>query len=195
MKNKQLQEDRMKGYFIQAAKEIIKSEGIKAISVRNIADRAGYSYTTLYNYFRDINDLVFECVSDFQNECLEFVQERTNSKATGYEAIKSKAVAYVQYFLEYPGIFELFYLTSSGDLGHKQKTLDMIANSFSLICEPEWNYLLKNNITFEPVVKKVRKQIEYTILGALLLYLNRQTPAQYNAFMQHIEEQIAYVLD
>jgi len=195
MKNKQLQEDRMKGYFIQAAKEIIKSEGIKAISVRNIADRAGYSYTTLYNYFRDINDLVFECVNDFQTECLEFVQERTNSNTTGYEAIKSKAVAYVQYFLEYPGIFELFYLTSSGDLGYKQKTLDMIANSFSLICEPEWNYLLKNNTTLEPVIKNVRKQIEYTILGALLLYLNRQTPAQYNAFMQHIEEQIAYVLD
>ena len=185
----------MKGYFIQAAKEIIKSEGIKAISVRNIADRAGYSYTTLYNYFRDINDLVFECVNDFQTECLEFVQERTNSNTTGYEAIKSKAVAYVQYFLEYPGIFELFYLTSSGDLGYKQKTLDMIANSFSLICEPEWNYLLKNNTTLEPVIKNVRKQIEYTILGALLLYLNRQTPAQYNAFMQHIEEQIAYVLD
>ena len=195
MKNKQLQEDRMKGYFIQAAKEIIKSEGIKAISVRNIADRAGYSYTTLYNYFRDINDLVFECVNDFQTECLEFVQERTNSNTTGYEAIKSKAVAYVQYFLEYPGIFELFYLTSSGDLGYKQKTLDMIANSFSLICKPEWNYLLKNNTTLEPVIKNVRKQIEYTILGALLLYLNRQTPAQYNAFMQHIEEQIAYVLD
>src|SRR5574344_533887 len=191
MKNKQLQEDRMKGYFIQAAKEIIKSEGIKAISVRNIADRAGYSYTTLYNYFRDINDLVFECVNDFQTECLEFVQKRTNSNTTGYEAIKSKAVAYVQYFLEYPGIFELFYLTSSGDLGYKQKTLDMIANSFSLICEPEWNYLLKNNTTLEPVIKNVRKQIEYTILGALLLYLNRQTPAQYNAFMQHIEEQIA----
>lgn len=195
MKNKQLQEDRMKGYFIQAAKELIKSEGIKAISVRNIADRAGYSYTTLYNYFRDINDLVFECVSDFQSDCSEFVKERTDCNLNGYEAIKSKAIAYVQYFLEYPGIFELFYLTSSGDLGHKQKTLDMIANSFSLICEPEWDFLLKNNTALEPVIQKVRKQIEYTIIGALLLYLNRQTPAQYNAFMQHIEEQIAYVLD
>ncbi|MBN2263533.1 MAG: TetR/AcrR family transcriptional regulator, partial [Prolixibacteraceae bacterium] len=66
MKNKQIQEERMKGYFVQAAKDILKSEGIKAISVRNIADRAGYSYTTLYNYFKDVNDLVFECVNDFQ---------------------------------------------------------------------------------------------------------------------------------
>jgi len=91
--------------------------------------------------------------------------------------------------------FEIFYLTSSDDLGYRQQTLDMIANSFSLICEPEWNYLLENNISSEQVAYKVRKQIGYTVMGALLLYLNRQTPAQYNEFLQHVEEQIAYVLD
>ena len=65
MKNKELQEKRMKGYFIQATKDILKGEGLKGISVRNIADQAGYSYATLYNYFKDINDLVFVCVNDF----------------------------------------------------------------------------------------------------------------------------------
>ena len=55
MKNKIIQEQRIKGYVIQAAKEILKGEGLKSISVRNIADQAGYSYATLYNYFKDIN--------------------------------------------------------------------------------------------------------------------------------------------
>lgn len=195
MKNKLLQEERMKGYFIQAAKEILKSEGIKAISVRNIAERAGYSYATLYNYFRDVNDLVFECVSDFQLECAEFVSHKVDPKLTAYDAIKAKATAYVQYFLEYPGIFDLFYLTTSGDLGHKQKTLDIIANSFGLICENDWKYLIDNNISTKPIADKVQKQIGYTVMGALLLYLNRQTPAQYNVFLQHIEGQVSWVLD
>jgi AcrR family transcriptional regulator len=195
MKNKLLQEERMKGYFVQAAKEILKSEGLKAISVRNIADRAGYSYTTLYNYFRDVNDLVFECVNDFQSDCAEFVTQKVDPTLTAYDAIKAKAIAYVQFFLEYPGIFELFYLTTSGDLGHKQKTLDIIANSFSLVCEKDWNYLIDNNLSTEPVANKVRKQIGYTVMGALLLYLNRQTPAQYNDFLQHVEEQVSWVLD
>ena len=53
MEKKEIQEQRMRGYFIQATKEIIKGEGIKSVSVRNIADRAGYSYATLYNYFKD----------------------------------------------------------------------------------------------------------------------------------------------
>ena len=49
MKNKEIQEKRMRDYFIQATREILKGEGIESISVRNIADRAGYSYATLYN--------------------------------------------------------------------------------------------------------------------------------------------------
>lgn len=93
------------------------------------------------------------------------------------------------------GIFELFYLTTSGDLGHKQKTLDIIANSFSLICENDWKYVIDNNTSTEAIVNKVRKQIGYTVMGALLMYLNRQTPAQYNEFLHHVEEQVSWVLD
>lgn len=195
MKNKQIQEERMKGYFIQAAKDILKSEGIKAISVRNIANQAGYSYTTLYGYFKDVNDLIFECVNDFQDECKQFVAHKVKQNTTGYEAIKAKALAYVQYFVEYPGIFELFYLTSSGDLGHKQKTLEIISRSFELICDSDWEYLVQNNLSPQQVIDKVKKQISYTVLGSLLLFLNRQTPSQYQEFMNHVELQISYVLD
>lgn len=195
MKNKQIQEERMKGYFVQAAKDILKSEGIKAISVRNIADRAGYSYTTLYNYFKDVNDLVFECVNDFQQECAKFVNLKTTQNSNGYAAIKAKAIAYVQYFIEYPGIFELFYLTTSGDLGYKQNTLDIIARSFELICQPDWDYIEQQKISNETIAKKVKKQIGYTLIGSLLLFLNRQTPIKFDEFMLDIEEQIAYVLD
>ncbi len=65
MKNKDVHEMRMKNYFIQATKEILKYERIKHVSVRSVAGRSGYSYTTIYNYFKDLNDLVFYCVEDF----------------------------------------------------------------------------------------------------------------------------------
>ena len=41
MQKKEIQEQRIKGYFIEAAKEMLKGEGLKSISVRNIAERAG----------------------------------------------------------------------------------------------------------------------------------------------------------
>lgn len=43
--------------FINATADIIKNEGIEAISIRSVASRAGYSSATLYLYFDDINQL------------------------------------------------------------------------------------------------------------------------------------------
>jgi DNA-binding transcriptional regulator YbjK len=63
---KQIQEQRMKSYFIQAAKDMLKGEGLKSLSVRSVADRAGYSFATLYNYFKDLNELIFVCVKIFR---------------------------------------------------------------------------------------------------------------------------------
>ena len=44
--------------FIEATAAIIREEGIDAISIRNVASRAGYSSATLYLYFEDINQLI-----------------------------------------------------------------------------------------------------------------------------------------
>ncbi|MBN2262317.1 MAG: hypothetical protein JW735_05350, partial [Prolixibacteraceae bacterium] len=99
------------------------------------------------------------------------------------------------YFIEYPGIFELFYLTTSGDLGYKQNTLDIIARSFELICQPDWEYIDQQKITGQALAEKVKKQIGFTLIGSLLLFLNRQTPLKFDDFMLDVESQIAYVLD
>ena len=54
MRNRQIQEERIKTYFLDSAKNLLRAEGLKGVSVRNVAYRAGYSYATLYNYFKDI---------------------------------------------------------------------------------------------------------------------------------------------
>ena len=60
MNNKELKEQRIKGYFIQAAKEILVGEGIKSLSVRSVSERAGYSYTTIYNYFENSINIIMD---------------------------------------------------------------------------------------------------------------------------------------
>lgn len=80
MRNRQIQEERIKTYFLDAAKNLLRAEGLKGVSVRNVAYRAGYSYATLYNYFKDINDLLFRCVEDFCQEVGDFVAARTERR-------------------------------------------------------------------------------------------------------------------
>ncbi|MFZ7131166.1 MAG: TetR/AcrR family transcriptional regulator [Eubacteriales bacterium] len=50
---------RMMGYFITAADEIIKEEGIEKATIRSIAEKAGYNSATIYNYFNDLEHLIF----------------------------------------------------------------------------------------------------------------------------------------
>jgi AcrR family transcriptional regulator len=195
MKNKDVQEKRMKGYFIQATKEILKSEGIKHVSVRSVADRAGYSYTTMYNYFKDLNDLVFYCVEDFFDECKDFAGEKVASTPNGVEKLKSKIVAYADYFIEYPGIFELFFLERMGDLQQKQSAIDLISLSLDRVCEEEWIYCLDHDLVKFKDAELIKNQIRYIVAGLLLFYLNRITPTTYSVFKQRLTAQLDAVFN
>ncbi len=195
MKNKELQEKRMKSYFIQATKEILKSEGIQSLSVRNIAAQAGYSYATMYNYFRDINELIFLCVQDFQNECRQYVESRVKKKGSEIEILKASVSAYMNYFIEYTGIFDLFYLTKMGDFGHKKTILDLIGGSLDDACSKCYDVCRKNNILSSEQEEKIKSGLNYSVIGLLLLYINRMTPASYQDFMGSAQKQIDFMID
>ena len=195
MSNKEIQEQRMRGYFIQATKEILSGEGLRNVSVRNIAERAGYSYATLYNYFKDLKDLIFECVKDFQVKCEEHVQRETNNSARGKEKVKAIVKAYVKYFVQYPGIFDLFFLEIINDVGSKQATIDLICNFLDRLCAEEWDYCVSKKILNAEIVVIKRNQITYTTAGLLLLYINRRYPSAYKDFASAVEVQLDAILN
>ena len=195
MGNKEIQEQRMRGYFIQATKEILKGEGLKSISVRNIADRAGYSYATLYNYFKDVRDLIFECVVDFQEECETFVISETEKTPAGIEKIKSIAKAYVKYFIQYPGTFELFFLEKINDVANKQPTLKLISNFLDRLSNNDWEYCIDTKVMNKEDAKVKKNTLNFTLVGMLLLYINRRQPETYKEFSEEIENQINSILE
>ncbi len=59
MRKKEIQRKRMMSYFIDAAEKIIEEEGINGITIRKVADYAGYNSATLYNYFENLDHLIF----------------------------------------------------------------------------------------------------------------------------------------
>lgn len=56
---KTIQKRRMMGYFIEAASQIIEEEGIDGVTIRKVADIAGYNSATMYNYFENLDHLIF----------------------------------------------------------------------------------------------------------------------------------------
>lgn len=59
MDKKEIQRRRIMSYFIDAAKQIMEEEGVEFISARKVADIAGYNSATIYNYFENLDHLIF----------------------------------------------------------------------------------------------------------------------------------------
>ena len=59
MVKKEIQRKRTMTYFINATEELIHEIGINKITLRKVADRAGYNSATLYNYFENLDHLIF----------------------------------------------------------------------------------------------------------------------------------------
>jgi AcrR family transcriptional regulator len=49
----------MMSYFIEAATQIIDEEGLNGLTIRKVADIAGYNSATMYNYFENLDHLIF----------------------------------------------------------------------------------------------------------------------------------------
>ncbi|MDM8534164.1 TetR/AcrR family transcriptional regulator, partial [Clostridiaceae bacterium HSG29] len=59
IKKNNLKKYRTMKYFIDAAITIVNREGIEKATIRNIATEAGYNSATIYNYFNDLDHLIF----------------------------------------------------------------------------------------------------------------------------------------
>lgn len=188
MDNKEIQEKRMRGYFIDATREMLKGEGLKSINVRAVADRAGYSYATLYNYFKDIKELIFICVQGFQEEAETFINSKTKKSKPGIERINEKTKAYIEYFTQYPGIFELFFLEKLNTLSGKQPTANLIFTFYDRITAEDWEYCITENIFTSDEVASRTKILKYSITGILLMYMNRMHPESYKEFLADINQ-------
>jgi AcrR family transcriptional regulator len=183
----EIQEERVKGYFIAAAKDLIRGEGLVVVSARNVAERAGYSYATLYNYFKDIRDLIFSCVEDFLDECRVFVQDYASKAPGGEEHLQFVTSGYCNFFIQYPGIFELLFHQKASAISTPQSQLGKIAGFMTELTAGDWK-VIESKFSDKNASVTAQKEHFYAIHGLLLLYLNNRQVMDYGQIMQNVKE-------
>lgn len=191
---KEIQEQRIRKYFMDAAKETLKGEGLRAVNVRAIAERAGYSYATLYNYFKDLNELIFLCVQDFTAECETFINDETMQLPAGKERLQARVQAYVDYFIQYPGIFELMFLESMRNLGNKEVIAQHIYNFMDHVCQVDLDVLKAEGKLNDKEAADMLAILKNATIGLLLFYNNRMQPSNYKEFMEISSKQISTIV-
>lgn len=121
---------RTMGYFISACREIIENEGIKGVSARKVAEKAGYSYATIYSYFKDMDTMIAYIILEYLNEsahCVKKTMEGINDPLT---ALLASVSAYASYYCKNPDRFSLVFTQHDLNLSPENLPEEMAAALF-----------------------------------------------------------------
>ncbi|MFY0544738.1 TetR/AcrR family transcriptional regulator [Brevibacillus sp. H7] len=120
-KKKTIQLSRMWQYFVEATAQIIQEEGVSNVTIRKIADRAGYNSATIYNYFSEISHLVFFASMKFLKPYTDEVVKIYKSKELQPQEKYLRAwELFCRHSFQNPQIFHAIFIA---DLGSQPEEL------------------------------------------------------------------------
>jgi AcrR family transcriptional regulator len=121
MGNKKIQRSRMWKYFVDATAEIIEEEGIENVTIRKVADRAGYNSATIYNYFTEISHLIFFASMKFLKAYTDDVQNAIEKGKNPLEKYINSWECFCKHSFLQPKIFHAVFIMDLGN--HPEKLL------------------------------------------------------------------------
>ncbi len=109
-------------YFIEAAQNIMENEGIENITLRKVADMAGYNSSTLYKYFKNLDHLIsFASIKYFKDynlnisRCIENVNDEYKKYIIMWKLFCKHSFDNAQAF------YQVFFNLSSDELSYITK--------------------------------------------------------------------------
>lgn len=156
---KNLKTNRMKTYFVSAAKMIIAEQGVENLSVRSVADNAGFSYATIYNYYKDLDSLLWDVKKSFTEDLIQSLAGKEVDQKNQDVDINKAFQAYAEFFINNPKLFRFFFQWPiSSESEHAQETLGLFARISNMS---------GTTLAFQSTVFKT---CLYTLHGLLLLF-------------------------
>ncbi len=116
---KELQRARMWKYFLDAATEVIEEEGIEQMTIRKIADRAGFTASTAYNYFKDLAHLKFFAAMRFTSD---YVKDLPDYLGLGKNIVEKWLYSwecFCKHSFEQPEIYSTIFMDNLGSSPQK----------------------------------------------------------------------------
>jgi AcrR family transcriptional regulator len=193
MDNKQIQRQRMMQYFIDAAKEIMKEEGAKGLTARKVGERAGYSYATIYNYFRDFSELLTYCVFDFLEDCYKYMVNFKDDSEDPRNQIIIYAEAYLSYFAKNPDMFHIIFLENLHPIA-VDPAVETMSPSVALLLKENLMQCAKRGYIEDADITIVQGLIGHTIHGRLMFYLKDRTAETLDEMILSLRREIEFLL-
>jgi len=111
---KEKQKEIVRKEYISIAKQMILEDSVESVSVRRIAEKAGCSYATIYNYFKDINELFWFTIVEFLKDIIKKTEPYESKDLYCVNDLKELYQLYMNFFFDNPNIFNFFFAFDIG---------------------------------------------------------------------------------
>lgn len=119
----------VRGQLLAAARELLEAQGIEALSLRAIAERAGVAPGTVYYHYADKSALMAGLAVDGFKQLTEAMR---GAYARRGEAggLRSTGDAFLDFLREKPALYQLMY--EARDAGRRQEVAEAEAEAFEV---------------------------------------------------------------
>ena len=114
----------LKAALVEAAAEILRKEGLEALTLRAVARKAGVSQAAPYRHFADRRALM-AAVAEVGFQRLQQAMMQAMQSAEGRLGLKGVALAYIRFALDNPAEYRLMFgpeVAKTDDLPELQET-------------------------------------------------------------------------
>ncbi|OKL37784.1 TetR/AcrR family transcriptional regulator [Domibacillus mangrovi] len=145
---KQKQTARMHDYFIEAAATIIEEKGIEHVTARGVADIAGYTSSTIYNYFKELSHLIFFASMRFLDDYNKDLSTYTQKAQTPLDKYLVSWECFCKHSFAKPQIYHAIFISDLGE--HPNELIkhyySVYSNDFDKFPDQLKNIMLEHDI-------------------------------------------------
>ncbi|MED4286861.1 TetR/AcrR family transcriptional regulator [Priestia megaterium] len=128
MARSDIQIERMLNYFIDATAKLIKEEGIKNISIRKIAKEAGYTSSTIYNYFSEVSHLIFFAGMRFVEDYIDDLPKYTARSNDSLEKYLLGWECFCDHSFREPELYHAIFIADLGE--HPEELIKYYSSTY-----------------------------------------------------------------
>jgi AcrR family transcriptional regulator len=107
---KQREFEQRRKAIIKIVRKLIRKGGLGEISLRKVAELAGYSTTVVYSIFADKATLISQAMDEDLLELTRVMQQASDSQAAPLDRIRAMGRAYVEFGLKHPDEYAFVFM-------------------------------------------------------------------------------------
>ena len=109
----------LKNKILDAASNIITSEGFEKLSIRKIADAIEYSPAIIYNYFKDKAEIVSYIISDNSCKIIHILKKIQFDEQNPDNTLREGLNEYIKFVLENPELYRAVIMSNTVIMNEK----------------------------------------------------------------------------